>query len=101
KVVAVAGLVGELAGNILQVGIGVALYGEVATYNADFTAAVNAAKTPLSVADLKTMVMDGSAYVNIMAELASGNPMAFGNPLNNPTKPDMSLQSIVNITSQL
>ena len=100
KVASVLSVFTEVAGAVLQIGLTAQAYSDQAKFNNDFSAAVTSALTPISVADLKSMVSDGKAMTYMMAMTAGGNPNAIDTSFST-AKPDMPLNQILNITKNL
>ena len=71
----VGGVVLEVVGNLVAIGVGAADYGQLATYNTSFNNAVNADLKPMSVSDLQSMMNNNptQVYSYMMNMIAGGN----------------------------
>lgn len=86
----VGGVVLEVAGNLVAIGVGAAEYGELATYNTSFNNAVSADLKPMTVSDLKSMMNNNPTQVySYMA-----NMMAGGNSIPPVTVPPGTPSSV-------
>ncbi len=103
RVASTAGVVAEVVGNLVQIGVSTALYSQAASYNTQFQKAVEAANKPVTLQDLKVMMSSDSGQFQVAgymeAALVTGAPDPISNPLTT-ARPTMSLADILSITSK-
>ncbi|MDB5393802.1 MAG: hypothetical protein JWM91_1308, partial [Rhodospirillales bacterium] len=95
-VVASVGVVLEVVGNAVQIGMAAAAYAQAADYNTAFQKAVNAANQPVTASDLKAMMSNSAGQQQIFNYLSTQLATAGQPPA--PTQSYMTLSAILKIT---